>query len=182
MKLRDILTKETWEKYGDLDICNDVTEDMGHAWCGTLLTDEGRKHFKEALDVEAGIEWYAGYEEYVIELKLDQYGDSWSRKGRKAYRLFADMCGYCTEEEYDTWFDDGVDRSVRDRKPEPYIEEEPDTYYEVLRIQADSVETIDTAWDFDRAKVSADEWKKNYPDWNIQILEYKCAGKACYVA
>ena len=103
MKLKDILTTEVWNKYGDMDVVNDVIDDYFPAWCGNTLTAEGLEHYKEALELEADI-W--GDETYAqIHVRVDSPDEkTWKRNYRMARDLFSDMCGYCTEEEYNRWF------------------------------------------------------------------------------
>lgn len=101
MKLKDLLTAETWNEYGDMDVANDVTDELWPAWCGETLTDEGRERFKEALELEAIIRPVWGYQ--GIYLLLDDDPD-WEKHWNMAGELFESMCGYCTEEEWNRWF------------------------------------------------------------------------------
>lgn len=97
MKLRDILTKETWNKYGDMDVANDCIDEMAPAWCGTLLTKEGKEVFADVLDLDAEIE-----DDYIV-VKVDHLED-YEKAWLKACRFFDYMAGYCLEEDYETWF------------------------------------------------------------------------------
>lgn len=101
MKVRDILTQETWDIWGDMDVANDVTDDLAPCWCGELLTEEGEKKFAKALELEAEIRPVWGTPGIV--LKIDQYPD-WEKKWNRAQRMFTAMAGYCTEEEWNKWF------------------------------------------------------------------------------
>lgn len=105
MKLREILTAEVWDKYGDMDVTNDVLDGYFPAWCGNTFTEEGLEHFKEALELEAEI-W--GDENYAqIYIRVDSPDEkTWKHNYKIARELFSDLCGYCTEEEYDRWFID----------------------------------------------------------------------------
>lgn len=108
MKLKDILTSKTWNQYGDMDVINDVVDEFHPAWCGQYCTEEGEKVFKEALELEAEI-WNAGtqkYPEYRIMVHIDGPEGVWQKRRRIVSKLFSDMCGYCTCEEYDKWFID----------------------------------------------------------------------------
>lgn len=101
MKLKDILTKEVWEKYGDMDVTNDCIDDTACAWCGNYLTKEGRIHFEEALEYEAEIVHAMG--EFWIQVKIDHlpgYEHAWTI----VKRLFLYMAGYCPDEDYNRWF------------------------------------------------------------------------------
>lgn len=40
MKLSEILTKKTYDQYGDMDVTNDCIDELAPAWCGNLLTDD----------------------------------------------------------------------------------------------------------------------------------------------
>lgn len=106
MKLKDLLTTETWNKFGDMDVTNDVSDDLACAWCGETLTEEGRKKFEKALELEAEIAPVWGSPGIVI--LVDKCGDHWEREWTRAARMFADMAGYCTEEEYDAWFKEEI--------------------------------------------------------------------------
>lgn len=102
MKLKELLTQETWDIWGDMDVANDVTDDLAPCWCGELLTEEGEKKFAKALELEAEIRPVWGTPGIV--LLIDQFDNNWEREWVRARRMFADMAGYCTEEEYNAWF------------------------------------------------------------------------------
>lgn len=106
MKLKDLLTPEIWNEYGDMDVANDVSDDLACAWCGETLTEEGKKKFEKALELDAMIGEVWGCPGIVI--LVDQYDDHWEREWTRAARMFADMAGYCTEEEYDAWFKEEI--------------------------------------------------------------------------
>lgn len=109
MTLREILTTETYSKFGDMDVTNDVIDSMFPAWCGQICTEEGEKEFGEILSCPAHIDegTLYGAPYGVIVVKVD--GPNWKRLYNKAEALFDAMCGYCTEEEYDRWFIDDYD-------------------------------------------------------------------------
>lgn len=115
MKLKDILTTETWNKYGDMDVTNDCIDDMACAWCGTTLTREGEEHFAEALNLEAEIRPVWGYDGISVKINhLEKYGRAW----RKTKELFDAMAGYCSESNYAKWFDDHTEDPVPERTKE----------------------------------------------------------------
>lgn len=113
MKLKDILTTEIWNEFGDMDVYNDVTDSVYPAWCGNLFTEEGREHFAEALELEAEATtvWDCG----AIIVHTD--GDNWKHNNALVCELFTDMAGYCTKEEYERWF-------IDDEDPEPELTKE----------------------------------------------------------
>ena len=102
MKLKDILTTETWNEFGDMDVYNDVTDSVYPAWCGNLFTEEGREHFAEVLELEA--ETTTVWDCAAIIVHTD--GENWKHNNALVRELFVDMAGYCTEEEYERWFID----------------------------------------------------------------------------
>lgn len=109
MTLKDLFTdNRIWNKYGDMDVYNDCIDDMANAWCGTLLTKEGIKHFNSILDtyeplLDTEIEIITGRYGFDIEAKIDQCPDYDKRWNAIRY-LFECASGYCSCEDYDTWF------------------------------------------------------------------------------
>ena len=104
MKLKDILTKETYYKFGDMDVVDDVIDDFYPAWCGNVFTEEGKAHFAKALEIDAEIRPIWGM--VGIMCKID--GPDWKEKRKLLMELFDSLCGYCSCEEYDRWFCDEV--------------------------------------------------------------------------
>lgn len=102
MTLRDILTRETYIKYGDMDVIDNVIDDSYPAWCGNLLTEKGQEHFKEALDVEACLAPVWG--RIGIHCLID--GERWKKKRALILELFDSLAGFCDDKDYDEWFDD----------------------------------------------------------------------------
>lgn len=106
MKLRDILTKETYDKYGiDMDVYSDCIDEAAACWCGTLLTDLGKEAFDDVLDLPATItvETINGIEDGYITVctgHLKKCGTYWN----KAKELFDSMAGYCSDTLWDAWF------------------------------------------------------------------------------
>lgn len=89
----------------DIDIYDDVCEGLGIAFCGPMgLTEEGEKRFSEILDLKVDI--YAcedGYKNAVLRID-DESSKVWKRRLRLAKQFFEGMAGYCSEENYETWF------------------------------------------------------------------------------
>ena len=120
MKLKDILTSKTWNQYGDMDVINDVIDEFHPAWCGQYCTEEGKKRFGGALELEAEI-FNAGtqkYPEYRIEVHIDGPEGVWQKRRRAVEDLFEAMAGYCSCEDYDRWFIESEEEEVE--PPEPY--------------------------------------------------------------
>ena len=125
MTLRDLFTdKNTWAKYGDMDVYNDCIDEMTAAWCGTLMTFEGAQHYDECYKSENGklldtpIEIAAGRYCNNIECKIDSYPDYFER-WIAIDILFNDAAGYCSESDYDKWFIDDYDNEEAP-EPDPY--------------------------------------------------------------
>lgn len=118
MTLKDILTLENHDKYGDMDVYNDVTDDYACAWCGTICTTYGEGVYHEALDIPAEIRddnWLGNGRKCIVVL-ADQFED-WEDTWDEASALFTDMAGYIAEEDY-------VQRFVNDEAPEEVYEVE----------------------------------------------------------
>ena len=102
LKLKDILG---WNI--DADVVDDVVDDLGIAFVGPLaLTEEGKKRFAEALDleVEATCE-DRGDDEDFIEVKLDKYPEGvWQKKRRALKEFLLAAAGYVSEGAWNAWF------------------------------------------------------------------------------
>lgn len=86
--LRSFLA-EYRKKEEDVDICVD-----GHgviAYCGNALTERGADRFKDALDLTMNGQCVMGEDEDSLAL---------------AWELLVSMAGYCSCDDYDTWFKD----------------------------------------------------------------------------
>lgn len=129
MKLSEILTKKTYEQYGDMDVANDCIDELAPAWCGNLLTDEGKRHFARVLDLDAEIRPVWGYMGIVVLVDhLPNYAEMWE----ETLDLFNAMCGYCDEEQYDRWFTDDEEEAPPKSDKEVFIK----TYVEPMLIAA----------------------------------------------
>lgn len=106
MKLKDLLTLSTYNAIGDMDVSNDCIDECAHAWCGNTLTEEGERQFAAALDLDAELGRVWGEPGIVVKIDhLDNYEEAWDW----VQDLFSCMAGYCSEEDYDKWFDDNVE-------------------------------------------------------------------------
>jgi len=105
MKVRDMFTHEFVEKYGDVDVCNDVTDDMAPAFCGPLLlTEAGEERFGNVLDLKVEmIETQYFYAEVKIEdlcgCEEDEL-ETWDQ----VVSLFSAAAGYCADDLWSKWF------------------------------------------------------------------------------
>ena len=107
LTVKDIFSKEFYDKYGDVDVYNDVTDDAFCAFCGGLtLTEYGEQYFADALGIEITAE---GNPYNCIMLKLDKYGDDWERYFDNANELFNCAAGYCPCDEYGRLFKEQED-------------------------------------------------------------------------
>lgn len=107
MTVKDIFSKAFYERFGDVDVYNDVTDDAFCAFCGGLaLTEYGEQYFADALGIEITAE---GNPYNCIMLKLDKYGDDWERYFDNANELFNCAAGYCTTDEYGMFFTEQED-------------------------------------------------------------------------
>ena len=103
MKLKDILTAEMYDRYGDMDVYSDCIDDIAPCWCGTLLTEYGKEYYAEALEVEADIDEESNFIGWCILTYTDCEEDC-EKKWYKVTELFNDMAGCCSEEHYDKCF------------------------------------------------------------------------------
>ena len=101
MTLKELLTPDTWNVYGDMDVINDTTDSVFPAWCGTGFTPEGEKEFSAVLALDAEI-----VDHWMGTVLCVNFGDAYgSGIYKAAKRMFWAMAGYCSEEEYNRWFD-----------------------------------------------------------------------------
>lgn len=120
MTLRDILTEENYNKYGDMDVYSDCIDDFACCWCGTLLTDYGKDVYVKALDIKAEIRpdnWLGGDSHCILVLTDDEedYEELWD----EAKAFFADMAGYIPDDDYRKRF-------ISEAEEEPAPIENPD--------------------------------------------------------
>lgn len=117
MKLKDILTKEMYEKYGDMDVYNDWTDDIAPAWCGTLLTEYGATVYP-ALELEACVVDNSDDDHYILVFINDLPDGEDERAWDEVVALFDDMAGYIGESDYKKRFIDDWDLSIPKGRPD----------------------------------------------------------------
>ena len=100
--VREFISKEI-----DVDIYDDYDERIGIAFCGPLkLTEEGEKKFGPILNLP--VELYINTpDETPIEALLC-VSDNEANLSLAA-DLFLGAAGYCSEHDYNLWFDDKDD-------------------------------------------------------------------------
>jgi hypothetical protein len=106
MKIRDMFTKGFNEKYGDVDIINDVTDEYSYAFCGDIeLTEQGKDKYMDILDDEIQLlKMFSDYG-YVACAQVDKYGTEWLRHWNRIDELFREAAGYIPQEKYDMYFE-----------------------------------------------------------------------------
>lgn len=107
MKLIEIF--EPWfnEKYGDVDILNDVSDEFACAFCGgVVLNDYAKEKYSDVLQIDVTVvNDVLNRDEYnYLMCRVDALGDNWERMWESIKNLFSDVAGYCSAEEYDKLF------------------------------------------------------------------------------
>ena len=108
MKVREFIKQEI-----DIDVYDNVCEELGIAFCGTLkLTDEGNKHFADALDLDIEVaepvtDRYGNVIDYGCAI-VDVDGEEgvWQKKLKTAIEFFHAAAGDCADTDYERWFED----------------------------------------------------------------------------
>lgn len=137
MKLKDILTKDNYKTYGDMDVYNDCIDDSAPCWCGTTLTDYGKSVYP-ALELEAYIKpdnWVEGGYCIMVEINDLPEGED-DRMWDETVALFSDMAGYIPEDDYNKRFE-------TDEEEEP----EPKAVFSI-KIIDDESRIKEDGWDF----------------------------------
>lgn len=138
--LKDILTKDTYNKFGDLDVYSDCIDDCADCWCGTLLTERGERLYEDTLRLPAEVRVCFGSPAIMVYTDhLATYARSWI----VAKKFFGDLAGYCSEEEWDLNFYDCDTES----EPEEAPKEEPTTVFSINIIDDES-RIAEDGWDF----------------------------------
>lgn len=85
----------------DMDITNDYTDDWFPALCGPIsLTEEGEEQWNDVLEMKITV-----IDCSMAELKIDTKDpDECERRLTRARRFFKAQAGYCSESNYDKWF------------------------------------------------------------------------------
>ena len=100
MKIKELLPMSI-----DIDCYDNVTEELGIAYCGPMeLTEEGEKKFAEVMEYECEIlHDPMGYDVCIIKVD-DDPNIPWRHKLCKARDFFLSVAGYCDADDYDKWF------------------------------------------------------------------------------
>ncbi len=102
MKIREFIRLEH-----DIDVYDDVTEELGIAFCGPMeLTPDGEEHFAEVLDYDIHLNEY-GSSGIFTSATVYCDGPNWKHKVDKACEFFHAAAGYCPTDDYDRWFKEG---------------------------------------------------------------------------
>ena len=97
MKVRDFIKMET-----DIDVYDDVTEELGIAFCGPCyLSEAGKNRFAEVLDYDIVIQ-----DDCAVVCIDDTEDKVWKHKLKVAKDFFESAAGYCDADDYDRWFSD----------------------------------------------------------------------------
>lgn len=104
MKVKDMFTKEFYDKYGSIDVYDDICEELAIGFEGPmLLTDKGKDVFKEVLEDDINVN--IDDELYEVMVIIDDLPEGvWQRHLKGLCKLFNGAAGYCTEKEWDEWF------------------------------------------------------------------------------
>ncbi len=98
MKVIDFIEKFT----GTIDVYDNYVEELAIAYCGEKLTNAGKEHFAEALELPID-----HFDTEVVVIAVDEKGlDEKTVEHRLeiAKDLFESMAGCCSETEWDEWF------------------------------------------------------------------------------
>ena len=90
----------------DVDVCDDVDESLYIAFVGPLqLSQWGEIEFAGALDLDVTLPPEDNDFCYPACVHVDHPDEKiWRRNLREARHLFESAAGYCTCDDYNTWF------------------------------------------------------------------------------
>ena len=117
MKLEEMLTGIDF----DVDVCDDYADDLYIAFCSPLaLTDDGRKEFKDILDLEVIID-----DEYPEACVLLSDKPNYEHLHRVLKDFLYSAAGYCSDSDWNKWFyypdDDEYPDDVSEVGYNPYM-------------------------------------------------------------
>lgn len=124
MTVGELIENYDCDASGDIDVYDDYDESLGIAFCGGyILTDEGREHFKDALDInlemgESG-RYAIAHVNYFIDPDIDPDVDPDDPKFALLKQLFYGIAGYCADSDFKRWFTEK--QSDPDDEPEQYL-------------------------------------------------------------
>ena len=103
MKVRDLISQNI-----DVDVYDDVCEALAIAFCGPLkLTEEGKAQFGDVLSYEIELVNGLGGMVNVIVKVDDPEEKTWKERLKKAKAFFESAAGYCADEDFKKWFEEG---------------------------------------------------------------------------
>ena len=88
----------------EVDVYDNYTEELAIAYCGTQLTEAGKKKYAEVLAFEV-----ESIHNNIAIIKIDNGTDPeeiTEKKLAKAIDMFNSMAGYCSVKKYDKYFID----------------------------------------------------------------------------
>ena len=95
-----ITVKDLLERDIDIDVFDDCTEDLSIGFVGPVkLTDYGKEHFSEALELPVEIE-----DDGTTAIVCVSNRGDWSERLNLATELFQAAAGYCSEATYARYF------------------------------------------------------------------------------
>lgn len=94
--IRELMSREI-----DADIGNEVLDIDIHAFCGPMeITETGEKKWHDVLNEEVQLEHSGRWGDWIY-LKTDK-----ANTVKKCANFFAAAAGYCSEKEYEKWFNE----------------------------------------------------------------------------
>ena len=97
MKVKDLLKMDI-----DIDVCDDYDERCYIAFCGEAkLTHEGEERFRDALELPITLNIKEDRVDNICIISCDTEHDAESCR-----ELFVALAGYCSESDYDRWFEE----------------------------------------------------------------------------
>lgn len=94
--IRDLLLMDV-----DIDVYDNVCESLAIAFCGPMnLTEEGKEHFKDVLDLPVII--YTDNNVAIVD--VDDSEGVWQKKLKGAKELFYALAGFCPISDWHKWF------------------------------------------------------------------------------
>ncbi len=82
----------------DIDVYDDYVSELGIAYCGAQVTEEGKKHFADALSLLIEEERKPG------EVPTAWVHVTTGKELKAAIEFFNAAAGYCSDENYKKWF------------------------------------------------------------------------------
>ena len=94
--IRDLLLMDV-----DIDVYDNVCESLAIAFCGPMnLTEEGKEHFKDVLDLPVII--YTDNNVAIVD--VDDSEGVWQKKLKGAKELFYALAVFCPISDWHKWF------------------------------------------------------------------------------